>query len=144
MILRLSTTTFTEILLRILVEGFLAAGGTEVIRLPFVLRCTRRGRRVNIHSTNGVMYGICHINHLLLVNQIIALTRWLQEEQNCLKEHMQFCLSVGRACPINSRSCRLDQAPVEVIPCFADPDAPCWTQPRMRISRSLRVLHPHL
>lgn len=65
--LRLSAATLTEILLRILVKGLLAAGGTEVIRLPFVLRCARRGRRVNIHSTNGVMNCICHMNYLLFV-----------------------------------------------------------------------------
>ena len=65
--LRLSAATLTEILLRILVEGFLAAGGTEVIRLPFVLGCSRRRRRVDIHSTNGVMNCICHMNYLLFV-----------------------------------------------------------------------------
>ena len=53
------------------------------------------GRGVNIHSTNGVMYSICHINHLLLSNRIIALSRRVQGEQNYSKKHAQFRLFVA-------------------------------------------------
>ena len=70
-----------EIFLRVLIKGFLAAWGTEVVGLPLVLGCASRGRGVNIHSTNGVVYCICHINHLLVFNRIIALTRRVRESK---------------------------------------------------------------
>ena len=133
-----------EIFLRFLIKGFLAAWGTEVVGLPLVLGCASRGRWINIHSTNRVMYCICHINHLLVFNRIIALSRRVQKEQNYSKTHAQYRLLVGREYPINSRSCHPDQVSVEVLPFFADPDVPCWIRRQMRISRSPQVLHPHL
>ena len=102
------------------------------------------GRGVNIHSTNGVMYSICHINHLLLSNRIIALSRRVQGEQNYSKKYAQFRLLVGREYPINSRSCRLHRASVEARPSFAALGGRCWHRPQMRISRLPRALHLHL
>lgn len=84
-----------EIFLWILIKRFLAAGGTEVIGLPLVFGRASRGRGVNIHSTNGVVYCICHINHLLLFNRIIALSRRVQGEQNYSKKHAHFRLFVA-------------------------------------------------
>jgi hypothetical protein len=46
-----------EIFLGILVEGFLAAHRTEVIDLPFILGCASGGGGVNVHMTDGVVYG---------------------------------------------------------------------------------------
>src|SRR5574339_1054824 len=90
-----------EIFLRVLIKGFLAAWGTEVVGLPLVLGRASRGRGINIHSTNGVVYCICHINPLLLSNCIITLSRRVQGEQNYSKTHAQNRLLVGREYPIN-------------------------------------------
>lgn len=64
--------SFSEILFRFLVEGFLAPKRAEVIGLAFVLGCASGGRAVNIHSANGIMYCSCH-RFLLLLDLIIAL-----------------------------------------------------------------------
>ena len=61
--LRLPTAIRTDILLRILVKGLLAAGGTKVVSLFFVFGDASRGRRVNIYVTYGVMYGHIYLLH---------------------------------------------------------------------------------
>ena len=72
---------FAKIFLGIFIEGPLASRGTEVVCLSLVFRRASRSRGLNIHSTYSVMYGVCHINHLLVFNRIIALTRRVRESK---------------------------------------------------------------
>ena len=60
---------FAEILLRILIEGFLASRRAEVIGLSLVFGRSSRGGGVNVHVADGVMYGIVH-DWLLLLDSI--------------------------------------------------------------------------
>lgn len=51
---------FTEIFLRVLVEGLLAPERTEIIGLPLVLGLACGGGGVNIHAANGIVDCVCH------------------------------------------------------------------------------------
>jgi len=48
---------FADILIWFVVEGLLAAQGTEIIGLALVFGRAGCGRGINIHVTDGVMYG---------------------------------------------------------------------------------------
>lgn len=52
--------TWSQVFFWILVERFLTTGGTEVIRLAFVVRFASSCGRINIHMANGIMYSRCH------------------------------------------------------------------------------------
>ncbi len=49
-----------KILLRVLVESFLAAERTEVIGLSVVFRCASGGDWINVHAADGIVYCSCH------------------------------------------------------------------------------------
>ena len=50
----------TEIFLRILIEGFLAARRAKVIGVSIVFRGPGSCGRIDVHVANGVMYSSCH------------------------------------------------------------------------------------
>jgi len=59
---------FADILIWFVVEGLLAAQGTEIIGLALVFGLTGRGCGVNIHVTDGIVHCCCHRFYLLLLN----------------------------------------------------------------------------
>jgi hypothetical protein len=59
---------FADILLRLFVEGLLAAERAEVIRLAFVFGLASCGCRVNVHSAHGIFDSCDHSFLLFFFN----------------------------------------------------------------------------
>ena len=50
----------SDVLLWIFVEGIFAACRTEIVDLSFVFRLSSSSCGIDIHSTDGIFYCICH------------------------------------------------------------------------------------
>ena len=50
-----------DVFFRVVVERLFAAGGAEIISLPFVLGLAGRGLGINIHATNGIFMHYVHL-----------------------------------------------------------------------------------
>ena len=80
---------FANVFFRVLVEGFLAAKGTEVVGLSLILGRAGGGGGVNIHVANRVVYSSCHkLSPFVWFNYLI--NRLLQREPYYSTIYRQF------------------------------------------------------